>query len=69
MSEPAAVSDVYIEMVNKEGSYFTQGNCVMSNFRDQNTAIFCICINHKEAEQVAKAINLLDDNKRRLELE
>ena len=50
-----------IKQINKDGWYFAQGNCVMSNFGDQNTATFCMCINHKEAKRVAKAINLLEN--------
>jgi hypothetical protein len=54
------LTDKNIKLINKDGYYWAQGNCVMSNFGDTNTVIFCMCINHKEAKRVAKAINLLE---------
>jgi len=49
-----------IKQINKDGYYWAQGNCVMCNFGDTNTSTFCMCINHKEAKRIAKAINLLE---------
>ena len=69
MSEPAAVSEEYIKIVNKEGLYIQEGNIVKQDLQNGKLEIICICVNEGIAEDMTSGLNLLDDNRRRLELE
>ena len=69
MSEPAAVSTVYIKMVNEEGLYFNEGNIVKKDLQNGKSDIIAICINKTIAKDIISGLNLLYDNERRLELE
>ena len=69
MSEPVAVSDEYIKMVNKEGLYIQEGNIVKQDLQNGKLEIICICVNEAIAKDMTSGLNLLNDNKRRLEKE
>jgi len=69
MSEPAAVSTVYIKMVNEEGLYFNEDNIIKKDLQNGKSEIISICINKRVANAMVSGLNLLDDNQRRLELE
>ena len=69
MSEPVAVSTIYIEMVNKEGLYFNEDNIIKKDLQNGKSNIIAICINKTIAKDIISGLNLLYDNERRLELE
>jgi|TARA_R100000482_G_C5050073_1_gene112316 hypothetical protein len=69
MSEPAAVSTVYVEMVNEEGLYFNEDNIIKKDLQNGKSDIIAICINKTIAKDIISGLNLLYDNERRLELE
>ena len=69
MSEPVAVSNEYIKMVNKEGLYIQENNMIKQDFQNGKLEIICFCVNRQIAKEITSGLNLLDDNRRRLELE
>ena len=69
MSEPNAVSKQYIEIVNVEGLYFNEGNVVKQDLQNGKSDIIAICVNGVIAKDMTSGLNLLNDNKRRLEKE
>ena len=69
MSEPNAVSKQYIEIVNVEGLYFNEGNVVKQDLQNGKSDIIAICVNGVIAKDMTSGLNLLNDNKRRLENE
>ena len=69
MSEPVAVSTIYIEMVNKEGLYFNEDNIIKKDLQNGKSDIIAICINKTISKDIISGLNLLYDNERRLELE
>ena len=69
MSEPVPVSKKYIEIVNLEGLYFNEGNVVKQDLQNGKSNIIAICVNGAIAKDMTSGLNLLNDNKRRSELE
>ena len=49
-----------IKQINKDGYYWAEGPVVMANHGDTHTYTFCMCRSHLEAQDVARAINVLD---------
>jgi len=49
-----------IKQIDKDGYYWAEGPVVMGNYGDTHTFTFCMCRNHQEAGDVARAINVLD---------
>ena len=49
-----------IKQIDKDGYYWAEGPVVMGNYGDTNTFTFCMCRSHQEAQDVARAINVLE---------
>ena len=69
MSETPAISWEGIKMINKEGNYWSNGVEVKCNLGDTRTLVICMCSDSELAKTIATAMNLLDDNQRRSELD
>ena len=69
MSETPAISSEGLKMINKEGNYWSNGVEVKCNLGDTRTFVICMCNDSESAKTIATAMNLLDDNKRRSELD
>ena len=69
MSETPAISLEGLEMINKEGNYWSSGVEVKCNLGDTRTFTICMCSDSEIAKLIASAMNLLDDNQIRLELD
>ena len=50
------IADEYLE-----GYYWAEGVEVMGNYGDTHTFTFCMCRNYKEAKDVSRGLNLLDN--------
>ena len=69
MSETPAISSLGLKMINKEGNYWSNGVEVKCNLGDTRTLVICMCSDSELAKTIATAMNLLDDNQRRSELD
>jgi hypothetical protein len=69
MSETPAISTEGLVMINEEGNYWSNGVEVKCNLGNTRTLVICMCSDSELAKTIATAMNLLDDNKRRLELD